>query len=548
MKKLRELKESFMDDISNNFSISSAKKIMTKSTLALLAVSITSGAMASTMPVNKDLKSAEIKVMNQHFTECHDHSHEIRHINDIINKNKIKLSENTQYPKGEQSGLQIENPEHLLELTPKNFKEIIKNGISGVYKHPFVEGEVATFIFDNDKRENPFSIISKQLVDLGLDREGFASEYRGLASLHAIEKNVFFNEPHSSHLQFKHEHYDDTNFSKIYIGNKNLEEESDYIEILNTIIHESAHSLKHQQGDNWDHIFNGYEQGIKAETSSFTAEGLMGYRFAKEAGHEKIFLDLYGYSGMTGHEILRVEGSSDTHLYSPSSAFTTKLMEENPHIIMSMTDKDIVKISDVISEASINYDFKDDFKEFLKEESTEMYKLVQGISDKEDDKYGSTKKYKEIINKRYDQLNINNGMSLKDQNVVKIKEGFDLFDEDAAKLSYDDFKDFYIENKMDDLLGNSETLKLTDKNINHLITKISLDGFVSEVENNKEISKIMNRISSKNNESILVKEEILTNAELAEQDLLKELDQDLAKKTPENNNRNINNTTNKLKI
>lgn len=547
MKKLRELKESFINDISNNFSKSSAKKIMTKSTLALLAVSITSGAMASTMPVNQGLNNTEIKTMNQYFTDCHDHSHEMTHINDIINKNKIKVSENTKYPKGEQSGLQIENPEYLLELTPKNFKEIIKNGISGVYKHPFVEGEVATFIFDNDKRENPFSIISKQLIDLGLDREGFASEYRGLASLHAIEKNVFFNEPHSSHLQFKHEHYDDTNFSKIYTGNKNLEE-SDYIEILNTIIHESAHSLKHQQGDNWDHIFNGYEQGIKAETSSFTAEGLMGYKFAKEAGHEKIFLDLYGYSGMTGHEILRVKGSNDTHLYSPASAFITKLLEDNPDMIISMTDKEIVKISDVISDASINYNFKDDFEEFLKEEASEMYQIVQKISDKENDEYGSTKRYKEIINKRYDQLNIDNGLSSKDQDVVKMKEVFDLFEEDAAKLSYDDFKDFYIENKMEDLLGNSDTLKLTDKNINHLITKISLDGFVSEVGNNKDISKIMNRISSKNNQSILAKEKTLTNTELAEQDLLKEISKDLENKAPENKNRNLDRTTNKLNI
>ncbi len=502
MKELRKIKEDFMEGISMDFPISSAKDIMTKGTLALLALSITTGAMASTLPNQTELKNSveisSVETLNSHFIDCHDHKHEVIHVNDVLNGNKSTQNQN--YPEGADSGIQVKNPEHLLELTPDNFKDIISNGKSGVYKHPFVEGEVATFIFDNDSRENPFAHVSQQLMDLGLDREGFATEYRDLGVYHAAKEHIFQEQPHSSHSQFVHDHYDDPNYSKIFTGKAGKTGQFDddaYIDILSTMIHEAGHSLKHQQSSGWNKIFNGYEAGIRSETSSFTVEGLMGYQFAKKANLEEVFMDGFNFSGMTGHQILKSEGSSDTHLHSPASAFLTEILNENPDMVMEMTPNDIVEIADVISNESINYDFKSELKGKYEEDASEMHQIIKSYDKASKSTPDKFSKYESIIETHYDKIDQTERLSKKQEDIIKANEAINFLNNtDAVDLDFESFKELFVNEKMEDAIGSSKTLKLTDKDINHNIAEVSLDGFVSKVKNNEKVSEIMKRISN----------------------------------------------------
>lgn len=561
MEQLRKIKNNFMDTISNGFPLSSAKKIMSKGTLALLAVSISSGAMAHSLQEEPTLNhlsnTASIELMNDNFHDCQDHDVKLKEINDIVNKNKIGKNFDGQYPVGEDSGIQVKNPEHLLELTPENFKEIIKNGISGVYKHPFVEGEVSTLIFDNDKRDDPFKIITEQLIDLGLDREGFAAEYRGLVLSDTIKKNVFGQQARSSHIQLNHEHYDDTNASNIYTGNPETFDDSSYTNILSTILHEAAHSLKHQQNTAYDRVFNNFERGVKSETSSFTAEGLASFKFMKKAEElgqsdeiVETFLNNYGYEGMQGQEILKIKGSSDTHLHSPASAFVMKMINENPEIVMGMSNKDIVTIADIVSDESLEYNFKDDFETTLATTANQAYDMMQGIHQQNEDNPKSVERYKKLLNQKYENVMDKEHFSPSDLGVVKAKEAFDYFEEGSHNLSLSDFTEKYTNDKMEEYLDGESQLRLIDRDINHLIADVPLDNFINKVENNEKISSIIDRISNeiKEKNEINTPEIKMESIDDMENNLLSSLKEDNSYSSSKMEKDNSNKTVMKMKI
>lgn len=372
--------------------------------------------------------------------------------------------------------------------------EIISNGISGVYKHPFIEGEIVSFIFDNDQRDNPYQEVGKQLMDLGVDTEGLGPEYRDLEKWKIVGEVFLNRESHSSHSQFKHDHYDDTNLSKIYTG-KNPDDEHNKISLLTTMFHEAAHSLAHQQISTLDIMLINHGAFLRAENSAYVAGNLKAFQFVHEVDRieqEKgieglemskvdLFMENFNAEGMMAHQILVSKGSLDAHLYDQSYMVLNEMYENHPEVVLALSDSDIVELADLISQESLDFDFTPVYKEKLMSTGGDLYKLMENL-----DKMGrlepeKLKAYSDKLNSFYDDLDLDNIHSTKDQNVVLMKEALDYYVDGALKMNSDEFKEYYSNNKIEDVL-DGDPLKLTNLDSNHLIGALSMDAFKDKIK------------------------------------------------------------------
>lgn len=521
MKKLREIKEDFIEGLSDSFTKTKMKNIMTRSTAALLALSISSGAFACALPSH----------------EHANHDHKIYTIQDAMNGTIQKAME------GEQSGIVVKNPEYLKEFTPENFKEVIDNGESGVYKHPFLEGEVATFMFDNDKSDDVYKDITIQLGKLGVDQEGFGSEYRGLKQWKAVS-DAFLGGAHSSHLQFNHELYDDTNTSAIYVDSMKERDATSYMNLVTTMLHEAGHSLKDQQLSSWDRALNSFEPTIKAENSSFVIGHLSSYQFATKIGvvdgvdYKEVYLNNFETESMMAHQILEAKNSGDAHLYNPNSYVLTDMMKNQGYMVNELSNPELVKLAAVLSDKAIDYDFIDEYKEKKELEAIGLFTMVKSIEDYEKRDPSVAKNFKNAIEIAYDKIDLDKPLSKKMSDVVIQKKMFDYYEDGASDMIKEEFIEMYINDSIDDEIGKN-SLKLSDKGSNHIIASLSMENYYSSFKDSKDYKEII--------EPKLEKENLVKNTLAAENEMIDEL----KKETSQTNKKDRENKqikSNKLKV
>lgn len=540
MERLKKIKNDFIENLPDDF-LSKSKNIMNKSVMAILALSISTGAMASTV---NELQSSNLKGYDVKNVLIQDFNTSIK--NDNFNNS---------YPSGIQSGIQIKNPQHLMKLTPQNFKYVIDNKISGVYAHPVLEGEVITYYFNDDPREDDlFKIISNQFHDLGLDSQGFASEYRAHKMISSAQKTIGQNVP-SHHIQISHELYDDPNFTFMNLNKKldnalNDEEERHYQEVfyasnLYTMYHEAFHAIGKKLEDNnkpnltifqkifgtnhitseldeygqqmniVEHAFTGHDKKVKAESQSFVGGHLMAYIISQQPESKiskEAFLDSFEGDTRDSGDYLMAKGSRDPHLYGPAYKVLNKLFQNNHDELMSMLPtgenqipEKVVNLSNRIAIESVTFDFYPEIERNIEKKAVVFFegltKSIQEASEKEFgyfDKNEFVDEFIKLYENKIDSFDLDK-ITPREKDIIEAYESLKIFQDNPELL--DDYKgfvqakiDLFVENELD---GN-KSVKLVDIDYKHHIASIPMDSFVSHIEQTKEFKESIGNVISNN--------------------------------------------------
>lgn len=284
-------------------------------------------------------------------------------------------------------GTTIKNPEFLYEITPDNYKYIIRNGISGVYANPALEGEITVLYFNNDKRDNPHNLIRNQFIELGNSSFGYENDFRML-ELYKFSSTAIKGFAKSVHsFSSNHGYKTDANTALIVVDNLDKDTYNTVnITTMSTILHESAHGYENTRWSKEAPVFALVTDfkywEAEEEISARSGDRILTHQFAEKTGELKN-LKLFKDINIVPQLILDPQ-NTDGHLnYFVDHTFND-VVKEYPDVIRNMSKNQIYKYSTEMVKQSNEYDFTRDL----------MDKIKNHIIENNFDKYlDSTSKY-----------------------------------------------------------------------------------------------------------------------------------------------------------
>ncbi|MEZ8293441.1 hypothetical protein AB6D11_06260 [Vibrio splendidus] len=259
------------------------------------------------------------------------------------------------------------------EVTEENYRTIINEKVSGIYKHPLYEGKLSTYHFRNDTSAE--QEIKADLRELGLSESNFDYNY-------SILKLVEGNSGTSRHIQDPIGIYEDINYSFI---NKDASEkiegkivtfdehaiQEDLVYFV--MMHEAGHSVTEQQMSIFDFakIPFSRSQFIYMENSS-DAIGLiktiqMMHNSGRDIEHidrviDNIFKSRETINGMNkSEERLPVSEFDVIHRTVPTLRVVQMMYSENPKSIINMSNSEVLAVAEIVANTVMDHDFKSDY-------------------------------------------------------------------------------------------------------------------------------------------------------------------------------------------
>lgn len=271
------------------------------------------------------------------------------------------------------------------KVDSSNYQEILENKLSGVYQHPVYKDQIVTYQFPDDPESA--DKIKSQLAELGLSPSAFDDENR-LYRLVTVEDATT-----SRHVQnLFGDDDDDINLCKIFTKNIEIdalnEEYQEYLEKegmgedyteeelaelkkkelyegYNLLMHEAAHSLKHQQMKPIDFINPSVY--IMLENSSEAFATVKTIQLMNELGEDSEYINNYLQERVTSSnsvtENLLDLRANDPHQQVPTSNLLKHLGEKNMEYLLNLSDEQLDKFSEVVAKEAANYNFSELYKD-----------------------------------------------------------------------------------------------------------------------------------------------------------------------------------------
>ncbi|MEZ9709427.1 hypothetical protein AB4254_12170 [Vibrio breoganii] len=480
MNKLDAITSDFNESLGNSYPITKNSKIYQKAVLGLLISSITTGAFAG-IPTDYDTVQLSQSVVSSQTANIAPNA---SHISSSANLTALKdadliitESSKAQYSQpGIQSGLEVPNPDKLYEITNDNYDRIIDERISGVYVHPLLEGEIITVIFDQDSREDVFSLIKDQLHNAGInDHHGFASEYRSVKSNAFVQSDIMGNKLSSVQVQLPHDKHPDPNVIVMRPGAN----DSNFI-TLGTLIHEAGHSIDYQQISVWDNTFNKFEAHVKAEIHTNVIERQFMHAWAEKHNAQEAYSEYIQLNNLLGQYVTSIEGSNDPHLFHPVAASTDYLIQNHSEKVAAFEPSQMIKVAEAITEHALSKDFTSGYA--LSQSAQAKINYEKGVEFYTN--FGDNPQAEELFITK-----IENALSddtLSERAISKLNDAREIIsvwiDLDVKHSSEAEFTKNFVNYKIDKEIGNSG-IYLTDINTKHHIANIDLSEYVQEAMN-----------------------------------------------------------------
>lgn len=289
------------------------------------------------------------------------------------------------------------------KVDSSNYQDILEKKLSGVYQHPVYKDQIVTYQFPDDPdSENK---IKSQLSKLGLSPSAFDDENR-LYRLVTVKDATT-----SRHVQnLFGEEEEDINLCKIFTKNIEIdalnEEYQEYLEKegleenyteeelaefkkkelyegYNLLMHEAAHSLKHQQMKPIDFIKPSVY--IMLENSSEAFATVKTIQLMNELGEDNEYINNYLQERVESANSVteNVSGlrTNNPHQQVPTSKLLKHLGETNMEYLLNLSDKKLDKFSEVIAKEASNYNFSELYKDnAIKKIEPKIQKFYENVS------------------------------------------------------------------------------------------------------------------------------------------------------------------------
>ena len=264
--------------------------------------------------------------------------------------------------------------EQLKTLDPSNFEDVMNEKVSGVYKHPFNEGEVIALSFTEDPYSNSriMSDLYVQFKDYGnLNFSKFLDNSSNFYLNTSTKENTNTNS--SSHIQDPFELGFDVNYTVVDTKNSFLPQdildvhpEYEKFERYFIYIHETGHSLESQQMnliDFAESLFN-KDDLMRMENSSDFVAAIMTAQYMNEKGQslEQIedFLMTISKERINDLGNVKITNEIAAHITSSTLYVAIEMIRTNPEKVLNLQPKEIENIADVVSEMAITNNYSSD--------------------------------------------------------------------------------------------------------------------------------------------------------------------------------------------
>jgi len=407
--------------------------------------------------------------------------------------------------------------ENATPLTSENFQSILENRISGVYKHPVYDDQVVTYEFDEDP--NAVENIKKDLIKLGLDPDAYDSEQ----SLYDLITND--DDTTSRHIQnpFGSKN-NDINLCKIFENNylKAKVEISDNDEGLNDLLramgeeipetvevkietdkskplnlykdqvyngynllmHEAAHSFKHQQMEMTDFANIPFSKKtlIMLENSSESFAMIKTLQLMKQNNESEDYMEGFINDRIdAGHFATKKESKfsvdkkpnkEDVHQMLPTLGIIKDIFKNDPNYLFSLNDKQSERFSEIVAKAVVDTDYIDVYKETKRQENKEFIDLFVGKIVKAD--ILEIADYSDELKETIEKNDFNT--SEKKESAIGLSRVVDAVIDNYEgikdnRVSLEDIKQIATEKIIKDI----EELRIDDYDNNHLLSEINFE-------------------------------------------------------------------------
>lgn len=256
------------------------------------------------------------------------------------------------------------------DLSFENFLLISKSKRSGVYEHPYHEGEYLTLFMPGDNKPIENITSDWELIHGGslppklserLEIYKSASEnFDGSEVLNKKNLSHYITDPFNSDVNFV---YMDTIHSMMK-ENSQFDNEFFYFGLL----HEAGHGSSLQKNSIMGHFASILIGGKPIELRENSADAMSMIKTSQEITNfnenpqETVrFLNEIKDFRKSWNDKLARRNSTNNYFGQLGADLVIDMMKENPERLMSLSNEEILKIGKEVEIATKNYDFKDDF-------------------------------------------------------------------------------------------------------------------------------------------------------------------------------------------
>lgn len=261
-------------------------------------------------------------------------------------------------------------------LSFEKFKEISTEKRSGIYEHPYREGETITLFMMGDK--SPIENIKadwKRIKGSDLPFETYSSLYEYKENFKHVDSSKDHKSPNKSHYVVNSENeeqnilfMDSTSTSFGHGHSKDLAGEDSDNFFYYVLMHEIGHSLPVQRWDFTDYLLNkfmGSQRSMDEANSDFTGAAMAAKGFlnaGKTVSETLQVLEMIKEARNEHTSIMAHAKAESPYFGQVAIDLVISMLRDNPYLFENITPDDIEKMGNIVHEKIRNHDFRVDYK------------------------------------------------------------------------------------------------------------------------------------------------------------------------------------------